>query len=81
MMAYMEIQLPEGTVGDIEAALIRSGFGVADSVELADLILESNGVSFGTNRLGKAGIDPAALMRELRQIGLLVRWTGQDKGE
>ena len=77
-MAYMTIELASGVVGDIEGALIRSGLGREDSAELSHAILNSpGGISFRTNKLGKIGIDPDALVQELRATGLIVRWTGE----
>jgi hypothetical protein len=77
-MAYMTIEVPGGVIGDIEAALIRSGFKRLDSAEFAEHIIPSGGsVSFKTNKLGKSEIDPALLAQELRATGLIVRWTGE----
>lgn len=76
-MAYMTIEVPDGVIGDIHSALIRSGFGHLDSAEFAEHIISSGSVSFKSSRLGKAGVDPAFLVQELRAVGLLVRWTGE----
>lgn len=76
-MAHMFVEVPGGEVGDVEAALRKSGLGVLDSAELAEHIITSAGASFDTKKLGKAGIDAETLARELRAAGLIVRWTGE----
>lgn len=76
-MAYMTIEVPGGVIGDIQSALIRSGFGHLDSAEFAEHIINSVSVSFKSSHLDKAGVDPAFLVQELRAVGLLVRWTGE----
>ena len=73
----MSIEHPGGVVGDIEAALLRSGFGHLDSVEMAEAIVLNGIVGFRTDKLGKAGIDPLVLVHELRSTGLIVRWSGE----
>ena len=77
-MAYISVELRDGAVGDIEAALIRAGCDRLGGAELMECIIESQGpIRFRDNKLSKAGVDPAVLVRELRAIGLVVRWTGE----
>lgn len=77
-MAYMSIELRDGAVGDIEAALIRAGFGRLESAVLMEHIIGSSGsICIRTNKLGRAGINPAVLLQKLKAIGLVVRWTGE----
>jgi hypothetical protein len=73
----MSIKISSGAIGDIEAALIRCGFGRLDSAELSNGIINSaDGVGFKTNKLAKFGIDPSRLVQELQSVGLIVHWTG-----
>jgi hypothetical protein len=77
----MSIQLSDGGFGDIEAALLRAGLGRQASAEFAEHIIDG-GVyfNFKASKLREAGIDPEVLVRELRAVGLRVRWGGE-KGE
>ena len=77
-MAKISIEHPGGVIGDIEAALSRACWPRPESIELASLILTSNGgIDFKTNKLAEMGVDPAVLVRELRAVGLRVRWSGE----
>ena len=76
-MALISIRVPSGVIGNIEAALIRAGFGVLDSSEFAQhIITDSGSINFTSSKLRKAGIDPTVLAQELRDVGLIVHWTG-----
>jgi len=78
-MTHISIEVPIGAIGDIQAALLRSGMGVLDSAELSEYIITSNGfVSFKLDKLEERGVDPALVVQELRRVGLIVRWSGED---
>lgn len=50
--------------------------GVLDSAELSEYIITSN--AFVSFKLEKRGVDPALVVQELRRVGLIVRWSGED---
>jgi hypothetical protein len=77
-MGKLTIDTPTGLIGDVESVLLRAGLGRIESAELAEMIISNPGVGFKTQKLVRPGVDISKLVSELRRVGLVVRWSGEN---